>query len=454
VQNIHFIAIGGAAMHNLALALVNQGFSITGSDDEIYEPSKSRLNYAGILPKDFGWFPEKITANLHAVILGMHARIDNPELIRAQQLGLKIYSYPEFLYEQTKNKKRVVIGGSHGKTTVTSMIMHVLKTQKIGFDYLVGSQLQGFERMAHIDEKNSIAVFEGDEYLASPIDRRPKFHLYKANIALITGIAWDHINVFPTYDNYVEQFRIFARELSSSDSLLYCKNDPELVKMVETTTIVANKIPYSIPINKVNEDSITEIIVNSNTYKLNVFGDHNLMNLQGAQKVCAVLGISDDDFYKAIQTFSGAARRLELIHKANNFIAYRDFAHSPSKLKATTSAIKNQYKKYKIIACMELHTFSSLNENFLNEYDNSFNDPDIAVVYFNPATIAHKKLKPITESQVKKAFGRQDLKVITDTLGFTEFLKSLDYNNSCLLLMSSGTFDGTDFKKMFADLKL
>lgn len=449
ILRIHFIAIGGAAMHNLALALVSMGYSISGSDDEIYEPSKSRLKNVGILPNEFGWFPEKINANIDAVILGMHARIDNPELIRAQQLGLKIYSYPEFLFEQTKNKRRVVIGGSHGKTTVTSMIMHVLKNQNIGFDYLVGSQLAGFERMAHIDDKNSIAIFEGDEYLASPIDRRPKFHLYKANIALISGIAWDHINVFPTYDNYVEQFRIFAKELTSNDHLIYSQNDNELLKMVDEIQVQATKIPYLIPQNYINEIDQTVIKTNHTEYTLNIFGDHNLMNLEGAHNVCSLLGVNDNDFYEAIQSFTGASRRLELIYKSNDFIAYRDFAHSPSKLKATSSAIKNQYKNHKIIACMELHTFSSLNEDFLNEYKNSFNEPDLAVVYYNPNTIAHKKLKPISKEQVKKAFGRDDLIVIDDTLEFKNYIKSIYFKDICLLFMSSGTYDGTDLKTLF-----
>jgi len=447
-MRIHFIAIGGAAMHNLALAMVSKGFTVTGSDDEIYEPSRSRLHDAGILPNEYGWFPEKITSGINAIILGMHARIDNPELIKSQALGLKIYSYPEFLYEQTKNKKRVVIGGSHGKTTVTSMIMHVLKSKNIGFDYLVGSQLQGFERMAHIDDKNNIAVFEGDEYLASPIDRRPKFHLYNANIGLITGIAWDHINVFPTFQNYVDQFKIFAEKMSSTDSLIYCDKDPELVNMIAHANIKATKISYSIPVNRINDAMETVVTFNNKDYVLNVFGDHNLMNLEGARKVCNLLGVSDIDFFESIQHFSGAARRLELITKADDFIAYRDFAHSPSKLKATTQAIKNQYGKFKIVACMELHTFSSLNEDFLNEYKDSFNDPDIAVVYFNPSTIAHKKLKPITEEQVQKAFNRKDLKVITNTNDFVQFIQSTDMKNTCLLLMSSGTFDGTDFNKL------
>ncbi|HYG49469.1 MAG TPA: Mur ligase family protein, partial [Flavobacteriales bacterium] len=386
--------------HNLALALVSKGYTVTGSDDEIYEPSRSRLKKAGILPAEIGWFPEKINPKLDAIVLGMHARADNPELLRAQELGLKIYSYPEFLYEQTKNKKRIVIGGSHGKTTVTSMIMHVLKTQEIGFDYLVGSQLKGFERMAHLDNKNKIAVFEGDEYLASPIDRRPKFHLYKAGIGLITGISWDHINVFPTYENYVEQFRIFAHDIPETGHLIYCAHDAELMKMVQTTRIGAYLVSYGIPENYVNNTMQTVVKAGEKEYTLNVFGNHNLMNLEGARHVCQLLGMDSHDFYKAIQSFEGAARRLELVHRAPNFIAYRDFAHSPSKLRATTNAIKNQYKNYRMVACMELHTFSSLNENFLGEYRNSFDEADVPVVYFNPQTIAHKKLKPISEQQV------------------------------------------------------
>lgn len=452
-MRVHFIAIGGAAMHNLALALHKKGFKVTGSDDEIYEPSRTRLANAGLLPSENGWFPGKISPGIDAVILGMHARIDNPELLKARELGLKIYSYPEFIYEQTKNKKRVVIGGSHGKTTVTSMIMHVLKNLDFGFDYLVGSQIEGFDLMVNLEDKNQVAVIEGDEYLASPIDRRPKFHLYKANIGLITGIAWDHINVFPTYADYVKQFDLFAAQMNAGDHLVYCALDNELVKMVDAGNYKAKLVPYQTPESYINSDLQTVIKHQGKEYPINVFGAHNLMNMDGARHVCNLLGIHDDDFYKAIASFKGAAKRLELVHKDDHFIFYRDFAHSPSKLKATTEAIRQQFKNHRLLAFMELHTFSSLNENFLKEYAGTLNGADVAAVYFNPQTIEHKKLKPITITQVKEAFDRNDLEVFTSSNELRSYLQGQDMKNSCLLMMSSGTFDGIDFKQLATELK-
>lgn len=452
-MRIHFIAIGGAAMHNLALALKSTGNHISGSDDEIYEPSKSRLLDAGILPPAFGWFPNKITPDLDAVILGMHARADNPELLKAQELGLKIFSYPEFLFEQTKSKKRVVIGGSHGKTTVTSMIMHVLKFHKVGFDYLVGSQIDGFDRMVEINPSNQVAIFEGDEYLASPIDRRPKFHLYKANIGLITGIAWDHINVFPTFESYVNQFKIFAEGIPEDGCLIYCALDEEIVQMLSTSKVGAQLLPYQMAKGYINEAKNTVVEVESKMYELGVFGQHNLMNLEGARLVCEQLGVNKIAFYEAIVSFKGAAKRLEPIYKDKNFVFYRDFAHSPSKLKATTAAIRNQFADFKTIACMELHTFSSLNENFLNEYKNTLDEAHEAMVYYNPQTIEHKKLKPISPQQVLSAFGRDDLKVFTNSMEMINYLKSSNMNKCCLLMMSSGTFDGVNFKELATQLQ-
>lgn len=452
-MHVHFIAIGGAVMHNLALALQKKGLTITGSDDEIYEPSRSRLKNAGLLPPAMGWFPDKINKNMDAVILGMHARADNPELLRAQELGLRIYSYPEFVYEQTKNKRRVVIGGSHGKTTVTSMIMHVLKKLGYGFDYLVGSQIEGFELMANLEEKNEIAVIEGDEYLASPIDRRPKFHLYQANIGLITGIAWDHINVFPTYAEYVKQFDVFAKGLGEKDHLVYCAMDNELARMVQDGMYNTHLVPYMMPVYYINDQRQTVIQSNGKEYPLQVFGPHNLMNIDGARHVCKLLGINDDDFYSAIADFKGAAKRLEPIYRDADFIFYRDFAHSPSKLKATTHAIREQFVHFRLLACMELHTFSSLNENFLGQYNGTLNDADVAVVYFNPQTIAHKKLKPISVEQVRNAFGRNDLQVFTDSMELKKYLVEQNMKGTCLLMMSSGTFDGYDFHALAKELK-
>lgn len=451
-MRIHLIAIGGAAMHNIAIALHKKGFIVTGSDDEINEPSLSRLKKLGLLPHEMGWFPEKITADIDAIILGMHARIDNPELLKAQELGLKIYSYPEYIYEQSKDKLRVVIGGSHGKTTITSMILHVLNFCKKDFDFMVGAQLEGFDTMVKLTKEAPFIIVEGDEYLSSPIDRRPKFHLYKADIGLISGIAWDHINVFPTFENYVEQFKIFAEAIPASGQLIYCNNDEVLKELSEMSATKAVKHSYTIPPHKII-DGITTLITQANgDVPLNIFGNHNLMNMEGARMVCNAIGIDNADFYKAISSFKGAAKRLETVLKHESFTMFKDFAHSPSKLKATTEATKQQFTNRKIIACMELHTFSSLNENFLNEYQGAMDKADEAYVYFNPHTIAHKKLQPISIEQVKSAFARKDLKVFTSSNELMSMLKKINFQNTVLLMMSSGNFDGIDFKKFGEEL--
>jgi UDP-N-acetylmuramate: L-alanyl-gamma-D-glutamyl-meso-diaminopimelate ligase len=451
MQKVHLIAIGGSAMHNMALALHEKGFTVTGSDDEINEPSKSRLAKAGLLPNEIGWFPEKITNNLDAVILGMHAREDNPELIKAKALGLKIYSYPEYIYEATKDKIRIVIGGSHGKTTITAMILHVMNYLKIETDFLVGAQLEGFNTMVRLSNESKFAVIEGDEYLASPIDRRPKFHLYKPNIAIISGIAWDHINVFPTFEIYVDQFKKFIDLIEPNGYLIYCNADKVLKEVCELNSANISKLPYEIPEHEINNGT-THLHVNKIKIPLQIFGNHNLMNLNGARLVCNKIGITDEQFYEAIQTFKGAAKRLELVYKNEIFSFYKDFAHSPSKLKATTDAVKQQFEKRKIIACMELHTFSSLNEEFLNQYKDSMNLADEAVVYFNPHTIAHKKLKEITPEQVHVCFNRKDLKVLTKSSEVIDYLKSKKWSNAVLLMMSSGNFDGVDFSSLAKEL--
>ena len=452
-MHVHLIAIGGSAMHNMALALHEKGFQVTGSDDEINEPSKSRLKQAGILPPEIGWFPEKIVGSMDAVILGMHAREDNPELIRAKELGLKIYSYPEYIYEATKDKTRVVIGGSHGKTTITAMILHVLNYWKKDSDFMVGAQLEGFNTMVKLTKEAPIAVIEGDEYLASPIDRRPKFHLYRPNIAILSGIAWDHINVFPTFEIYVEQFKLFVDLIEPNGSLIYCAEDSELKKVAESAGKAnhLDKIPYAVPAHRI-DNGTTYLVTTQGEVPLQVFGNHNLLNMNGARLVCHKLGISDQQFYEAIQTFKGAAKRLELVYKNEHFAFYKDFAHSPSKLKATTQAVKQQFGNRHVIACMELHTFSSLNETFLAEYKGAMNDADEAIVYFNPHTIAHKKLKPITEQQVFEYFNRKDLKVFTNSGDLQDYLRSKSLKNNVLLMMSSGNFDGIDFKGLSLQL--
>lgn len=456
-MNVHLIAIGGSAMHNMAIAMHKKGFNVTGSDDEILEPSKSRLAKLNLLPAKEGWDIHKIHKGLDAVILGMHARIDNPELLKAQELGLKIYSYPEYVYEQTKDKTRIVIGGSHGKTTITAMILHVLNYHAIDCDYLVGAQLEGFDTMVKLTKEARIAVIEGDEYLSSPIDRRPKFHLYKPNIAILSGIAWDHINVFPTFENYVEQFKIFVDLIEQEGSIIYCELDEEVKKVCETVRADIKKFPYAIPEHKI-ENGVTVLTncqvasVNDQPSAINcqlqIFGEHNLMNLNGARLVCNQIGVSDEQFYEAIQSFTGAAKRLEVIKKNAVTAVYKDFAHSPSKLKATTQAVKKQFPDRKLIACMELHTFSSLNEDFLKEYKGSMALADEAFVYFNPHTIEHKKLKPITEEQVKQAFGGNNIKVYTDSKVLLHDLLGMDFLTKNLLMMSSGNFDGIDFKEL------
>ncbi len=434
-------------MHNLALALHSKGYKVSGSDDEIVEPSASRLRAKGLLPAQFGWYPEKIKSNLDAIILGMHARLDNPELIRAQELGLKIYSYPEYIYEQSKDKIRVVIGGSHGKTTITSMIMHVLKSQGLDFDYMVGSQIEGFDTMVRLSHAAPIIILEGDEYLASPIDRRPKFHLYHPHIALLSGIAWDHINVFPTFELYKEQFEIFIDLIEKDGDLIWCERDEFLKSMVLKVRKDVHTSAYSVPQHEIVNGK-TYLRVKGQKIPLLIFGEHNLMNAEGARLICNRLGVTDENYYKEISTFSGAARRLELVAENTTTAFFKDFAHSPSKLKATTDALKKQFPNRKLIACMELHTFSSLSENFLDEYRDSMSLADEAIVYFNPHTLSHKKLKSISEEQVKQAFGGSNLIVITDSKLMEEKFKAMNWEGKNLLMMSSGTFDGINFKQL------
>lgn len=445
-MKIHFIAIGGSAMHNLALALEHKGYTITGSDDVIFEPSKSRLEAKGLLPESFGWFADKITADIDAVILGMHAKADNPELLKAKELGLTIYSYPEFLYEQSKNKTRVVIGGSHGKTTITSMILHVLNYHGREVDYMVGAQLDGFDRMVHLTEENDFIILEGDEYLSSPIDRRPKFHLYKPNIALLSGIAWDHINVFPTFENYVEQFKIFVDSIVKGGSITYNEEDAEVVKVVEASENPIRKLAYSTPEYTI-EDGETLLETPEGPMPIEVFGKHNLSNLAGAKWICQNIGIDEDDFYEAIATFKGASKRLEKIAESKTCVAYKDFAHSPSKVAATTKAVKEQYVNRKLIAFLELHTYSSFNPEFLKEYKGALDAADEAVVFYIPESVAIKKLDPVSPQQIKDAFKRDDLQILTNAEEFKTLVHKQDYNNSVVLFMSSGNYGGLNLNE-------
>jgi UDP-N-acetylmuramate: L-alanyl-gamma-D-glutamyl-meso-diaminopimelate ligase len=450
-MRIHFIAIGGSAMHNLAIALHKKGFKVTGSDDVIFEPSSTRLANYGLLPNSFGWFEEKITADLDAVILGMHARLDNPELLKAQKMGLKIYSYPEYIYEQSKDKLRVVIGGSHGKTTITSMILHVLNYYKRDFDYLVGAQLAGFETMVKITDSAPVIIIEGDEYLASPIDRRPKFHLYHANIGVISGIAWDHINVFPTFVEYISQFKKFIDTIIPNGKLIYCKNDTELREIVAKSDANIDKISYEIPAHEVR-DGITYLLPQGTP--LQVFGNHNLMNLNAARLVCEELGINEDEFNKAIASFTGAAKRLELLNTKNQTSVYKDFAHSPSKLKATIDAVKAQFANRALVACIELHTFSSLNKDFLDQYRDTMNKADFAVVYIDEKTFKHKKMEPLKELDIQRSFNDMNIKFFTEAIDLENYFRNLNFKNTNLLLMSSGNFGGMDLVKLASELNV
>ncbi|WP_224489022.1 UDP-N-acetylmuramate--L-alanine ligase [Robertkochia flava] len=450
-MKVHFIAIGGSAMHNLALALHEKGYEVSGSDDAIFEPSRSRLGRKGLLPDELGWFPEKITKDLDVVILGMHAREDNPELIAAKELGLKVCSYPEFLFEQSKDKTRVVIGGSHGKTTITSMILHVLNYHGKDVDYMVGAQLEGFDTMVKLTEENDFIVLEGDEYLSSPIDRRPKFHLYQPNIALLSGIAWDHINVFPSREDYVEQFRIFIDTIVKGGSLTYNMEDETLHKIVQESENTIRKIGYQTPEYFV-EDGETFLETNEGPMPVEVFGKHNLNNLAGAKWICQHMGIDEDDFYEAIASFKGASKRLEKLAERKGSVIFKDFAHAPSKVTATTRAVKEQYPDKKVLACLELHTYSSLNSAFLSEYRGALDAADKAVVFYSPEAVALKKLSPIAPADILEAFEKKDLEVYTQPEDFATFLNGTSLKDTVLLFMSSGNYGGVDLEPVKARL--
>lgn len=439
-------------MHNLAIALSRKGAHVTGSDDEIFEPSRTRLEKQGILPESIGWFPEKITSDLDAVILGMHAREDNPELLKAKELQIPIFSYPEYLYEQSKNKYRIVIGGSHGKTTITSMLLHVANALNLNVDYMVGAQLEGYDCMVKLSEEAKYMILEGDEYLSSPIDRRPKFHLYKPNTALISGIAWDHINVFPTWENYVDQFRKFCEVIEPGGKLIYNSEDATLKELGEEFEAKLKTKAYQTPQYRVS-DSGTIMTYDGKEYELQIFGAHNLQNLVGAMYLAESMNISNHDFLQAIRTFTGAGKRLQKVVEKGSFTLFKDFAHSPSKLKATTSAVKEQYPSRNVVACMELHTFSSLRKEFLPLYDGAMNAADEALVYFSPEVVAHKKLAPLSIDEVQSAFGGR-VKVVNETQEVLEFIRAKNWNNSVLLMMSSGNFDGIDYDQLGEELTL
>ncbi len=445
MTHIHFIAIGGAAMHNLALAVASKsGYIVTGSDDEIFDPALTHLREAGILPDEMGWHPERITPDIDAIILGMHAREDNPELVRARELGIKIYSFPEYLYEQTKDKIRIVVGGSHGKTTTTSMILYVLQRLGIETDYMVGAQIEGFERMVRLSDSAKYAVFEGDEYLTSPLDLRSKFLWYHPHVAILTGIAWDHINVFPTFPEYVDTFRKFVHSIEPDGSFIYYQGDENLRKIAEEEIVNRKSSNRKLSIIPYREYD--------GNVAMQVFGRHNMQNMQAAMLACHCIGVSPDDFYREISTFTGASNRLEKIAETAESVAYKDFAHSPSKLKATINAVRERYPQKKLIACMELHTFSSLMAEFLPQYKGCMAEADVAYVYFNPKVIEHKRLTPITAEEVREAFGTENVEVFTESLALQLKLQSQDYHNTALLMMSSGTFDGINVNEFATEL--
>ena len=441
-MNIHFISIGGAVMHNMAIALHKKGYIITGSDDEIYEPATSRLAKYGILPTKMGWDVNNIHSGLDALILGMHARKDNPEMLKAQELGIKIYSFPEYMYEQTKDKLRIIVGGSHGKTTTTAMILHVLQECNIEFDYLVGSMLAGFETMVGLSETSKIAVFEGDEYLTSALDLRPKFHVYKGDVGIITGIAWDHINVFPTFEFYVEQFKIFVEALPQNGSIIYSANDEEVNKLIAQSNILAKKTPYLTPDFEVR-NGVVYLKNNGQEISLKFFGTHNLQNMMAALHACQFAGVSNEQFFKAIQSFKGTAKRLETLFENEHCMVIRDFAHAPSKLKATVNAVRELNPERKLIAVYELHTFSSLNKDFLPQYNNSMQAADFKAVLYSKHALEMKKMPMLNNEEVAAGFGN-NVQVFTDKNELRKFIESHFTQNENLLLMSSGTFDGMD----------
>ena len=446
-MKIHFIAIGGSAMHNLAIALKLKGYSITGSDDTINDPSKSRLKKYNLLPQKEGWFSDKITSDIDAVVLGMHAKDDNPELLKAREIGLKIYSYPEFIFNQSKDKIRIVIGGSHGKTSITSLVLHVLSTLNIEYDYMVGAQLDGFEVMVKLSDTSKYIVLEGDEYLSSALDLRPKFHLYKPHIALISGIAWDHINVFKTFENYLKQFEIFINSIEKNGTLVYNELDPELKKLVSSNKSNLNYIPYSIPKHKII-DGISFIDINNRLYRLKIFGDHNLQNISGALNICKALGVESEDFYNAITSFNGASNRLELVYKASDTIIFKDFAHSPSKVKATTEAVHKKFPNRKLISFFELHTYSSLNPLFLEKYRDTLKHSDECYIYYSEKNMRIKRLEPIDSELIIRSFNHSSLTVIDNYEKLNKKIYDLDLSNSVLLMMSSGKFGGLDIDKI------
>ncbi len=449
----HFIAIGGSAMHNLAIALHKKGARVTGSDDEIFDPSRKRLLQYGLLPDSLGWFPQKIDRDLDAIIVGMHAKADNPELLKAQSMGLPVFSYPEFLYEQSKGKTRIVIGGSHGKTTITSMVLHVLGYHGIETDYMVGAQLEGFDVMVKLSDEAPFMVMEGDEYPSAPTDPRPKFHIYKPHIAVISGIAWDHINVFKTYDDYLDQFRKFIHCITENGKLIYCAADKEVRDLcVKEAAESVSLRPYDLP-GYLVQNGTTHVLSGRRRFALQLFGKHNLLNMNAARLVLQQMGVDDTLFFKAIQSFKGASKRMETVYNSNGTVVIQDFAHAPSKLKATVEAVKEQFAGKKIVACIELHTYSSLSKQFLSHYRGSVDLADEAFVFYNPHALKLKELPPLNTDAIVDGFGKGNINVFTSKDSLEHALHKIPKRESCFLFMSSGAFGGLDFKDFIKNIK-
>ena len=451
MNKYHFIAIGGSAMHSLAIALKNNGHQISGSDDAIFDPALSQLQKAKICPEQMGWFPEKILPQLDAVILGMHAKKDNPELLAAQKMGLSVYSYPEFIAQYAQNKTRVVIAGSHGKTTISAMVLHVLNYHQKPVDYMIGAQLEGFENSVFLSEDNEFIVLEGDEYLSSPIDLRPKFHHYKPQIALISGIAWDHVNVFKTLSDYNHQFELFVDSITAGGVLVYNKEDQKLCEIVRASQNTIRKEPYDILEHSVS-GGMTYLETDEGAIPLGIFGKHNLSNLSGAKWLCQLMGVDEDDFYQSIGNYRGASKRLEQLTAGKTSRLFKDFAHAPSKVKATTQAVKEQFAHQKLMACLELHTYSSLEPSFLVHYQNSLEKADIPIVFFDPEALKIKNRTPISPQEIIDAMGRSDLIVFTHPDDLNEFLLEQEYEDTILLMMSSGNYGGLDWEQLKARL--
>jgi UDP-N-acetylmuramate: L-alanyl-gamma-D-glutamyl-meso-diaminopimelate ligase len=445
MMRLHFIAIGGSAMHSLAIAMQLLGHKVSGSDDAIYDPSRSNLEASGLLPLNLGWFPEKINSEIDVIILGMHAKKDNPELLEAKKNGLKIQSYPEFLAARSQNKSRVVIAGSHGKTTITSMILYVLYYHEIKTDFMVGAQLKFRSETLSISKENDFILLEGDEYLSSPIDLRPKFLWYRPEIALISGIAWDHVNVFPTFEKYVKQFEFFIDSIQPGGLLIYNEEDEILKSLVETNQHPIKKIPYKTPKHYI-DNGVTYLETIEGNIPLSVFGEHNLLNLAGAQWITQLMGLDASEFYEAIPSFIGASNRLECLVKSKTAFLFKDFAHAPSKVKATSKAIKKQFSNHKILICLELHTYSSLDSKFIEQYAHSLDQADEVVIFYDPEALKIKKRVPIAPEFVKQSFRKPSINIFNYKDSLLNFLLKKKYKNKVLVMMSSGSFGDLDWE--------